>query len=158
MTTPVLSGPFTDVRPWFAVAVTGHAGAIANGLWTASVLGRASFEQVGALVVRGYLDGVLYRKRETHRVTVYCRDEDTGIDHLVRAYCESRRISCLPALSSRDVWGDAAGFRRDIEMLARCAALVWFGPREPGPDPVTLAACLGIEYRVVDLARVEEGE
>lgn len=41
-----------------------------------------------------------------------------------------------------------------MELVFHAHALVWFGPREErddGPDPVTLAALLGIPYRVCDL-------
>lgn len=144
-------GPFDDRRPWFTVAVTGHADTIPGGTWTGSVLGRTSLTRPGVHEVRSYLDAVLYRRRESHRLSVCCRDTEAGIDHVVREYCAERKISCLPVFAERDLWGDAAGWRRDLEMLARSAALVWFGLREGGPDPVTLAMWLGINYRVVDL-------
>ena len=41
----------------------------------------------------------------------------TGIDHIIRAYCELREISCLPAVAQRDIWADDASYRRDLEMI-----------------------------------------
>lgn len=153
----VLSGPFTDARPLFAVTVTGHPDAIASGAWQYSVLERSAFDQPGAAELRSYLDAVLWRRRESHRLHVYCRGGDAGIDCLVRSYCEARKISCLPVFPSRDVWGDGAGYRRDLEMLARSAAVVWVGNRGAAPDLVSLAIWLGIPYRVVPGAESRAG-
>lgn len=149
------TGSFQDQRPWFTVAITGHREAAPDGPWTWSPISRASFSHSVAAEIRSYLDAVLYRRRESHRLLVYFRDGPAGIDHLIRAYCELREISCLPAVMQRDIWADEASYRRDLEMIGRCHALVWFGPREGpdrhGPDLVTLAAALGIPYRVVPI-------
>jgi hypothetical protein len=108
----------------------------------------------GVHLLRSYLDGVLYRRREKGRVFVLVRGGSAGVDHAVRSYCEARALGYMPVDECRHTWGADAPFRRDLELVFRAHALVWFGPREEredGPDPVTIAALLGIPYRVCDL-------
>lgn len=144
---------FDDGRPWFAVFVTGRADLIPAGVWTASPLIEHHVRRPDAYPLVKYLDAALWRKRQTHRVALYCRSEDTGVDQVVRAYAKLRLGRYQLATPERDVFGAQARFRRDLATVARCNALVWYGPREDpaehGPDPVTIAAALGIEYRVV---------
>jgi hypothetical protein len=137
--------------PSFCVAVTGHRSAIPGGYWTANPIQRMDISRPGVHLLRSYLDGVLYRRRDVGRVQVLCRGGPAGVDHAVRSYCEARALPCFPVDQMRDLWADDAPVRRDLAMIARAHALVWFGPREEGPDPVTLAAVLGIPYRVCDL-------
>lgn len=154
MLTGVKTGSFQDRRPAFVLYITGHPDAIASGAWAYSPLGRRAFTHPGACELRRYLDDVLWQRRESNRVHVYCRcgrGRSSGVDDTVRAYCELRDIPCLPLGCEGDTWGAEAEFRRDLEALARSHALVWFGPRHPR-DPVTLAALLGVAYRVVALA------
>ncbi len=138
--------------PYFFVAVTGHRAAIPGGYWTSSPIERMDLSRPGVHLLRSYLDGVLYRRREKGRVSVLCRGGSAGVDHAVRSYCEARHLSCMPVDEMRQTWGADAPFRRDLELVFRAHALVWFGQREDGPDPVTIAAALGIPYRVCDLA------
>lgn len=147
--------------PTFYVAVTGHKSVIPGGYWTCNPIERMSLARPGVHLLRSYLDGVLYRRRDAGLVQVLCRGGGAGVDHAVRSYCEARALPCLPIDEQRAAWGAAAGLRRDLDLLARSHALVWFGPREDrdGPDLVTLAALLGIPYRVCDLGpeRSREG-
>ena len=135
--------------PVFVVAVTGHPRAIPGGYWTASPLERTDVGRPGVHLLRSYLDGVLCRRRDGGRVHVLCRGGPAGVDHAVRAYCAARGLPHFPVDLDRAEWGAGAPLRRDLAMLARAHALVWFGDREDGPDPVTVAALLGIPYRVV---------
>lgn len=156
----VKTGPFEDRRPAFAVYVTGHPGAIAAGPWAYSPLGRRALAHPGAPELRNYLDAVLWRRRDAHRVHVYCRGGRglaCGVDETVRAYCALRDIPCLPLGCEGDTWGPEAEYRRDLHALALSHALVWFGRRHPR-DPVTLAALLGVPYRVVALPVAEPYE
>lgn len=163
MTSGVKVGPFQDQRPWFNVFVTGHPKCVPLGPWAYTPTGRRALTHPGAVEVRTYLDGVLWQRREAHRVLVWVRGARSllaGIDETVRCYCEVRGISCLPLAPEPDTWSDAAGFRRDLEAVCKSHAVVWFGPRHER-DPVTLAALLGIPYRVVrlpDLGRDPERE
>lgn len=158
----VWTGPFADSRPWFCVAVTGHPDAVPDDGWSASPLARAALAPAAGGPVRAYLDAVLRYRRASHRLLVLCRDEGAGIDELVRAYCELRGLRCLPVAGGRDLWGERAPLHRDLDLLARAHAVVWFGPRErDGPDLVTLAVWFGTPCRVVplpDLAGDPEGE
>jgi hypothetical protein len=136
---------FEDRRPWFTLYVTGRADLIPAGPWVYSPFTDRILERDHARPLIRYLDDVLWKKKGTHRVAVYCRADDTGVDHLVRAYAKVRFGMYHLATVERD---------RDLRQLASSHALVWYGPREnPSetgrPDPVTIAAALGIEYRVV---------
>jgi hypothetical protein len=161
-TVGVKTGPFMDQRPAFAVYVTGHPNVIPSGAWAYSPLGRREFMHPGAVELRSYLDAVLWQRRGSNRVHVYCRAGrglSAGVDDTVRAYCELRDIPCLPIGLERDTWGDEAEFRRDLELVAKSHALVWFGRREQHadrPDVVTLAIMLGVNHRVVSLRAGEE--
>lgn len=141
--------------PTFYVAVTGHASAIPGGYWTVSPIQRMDCARPGVHLLRSYLDGVLYRRRDKGRVVVLVRGGPAGVDHAVRSYTEARGCGYLVVDEQRDEWGADAPFRRDLALLARAHALVWFGDREPGPDPVTIAAVLGIPYRVVAMREPE---
>lgn len=148
-----MTGPFEDRRQWWPVFVTGHPAAIAAGPWMHSVIGRESFERPGAAEVRAYLDAVLYVRRETCRVHVYCRGtrgRDAGIDATVRAYCAARGLPCLPVFGDPETHGTEADYRRDLELIARCRAVVWFGPT-CALCPATLAVILGVPCRTVPL-------
>jgi hypothetical protein len=139
-----------DPRPWFVLAVTGHEQAVEPGPWMWRGLDpNLAFAAPGARALVNYLDAVLWHKKATHRVSVHCRGADTGVDHLVRVYATARYGSFLLVNPQRDLFGPDADYRRDLELVLRAHALVWYGPREPGPDPVTIAAALGIPYRVV---------
>lgn len=141
--------------PVFVVAVTGHRDAIPGGYWTSSPLEWDNLARPGVHLLRSYLDGVLCRRRDGGRVHVLCRGGPAGVDHAVRSYCAARGLPYFPLDTDRAEWGADAPLRRDLSMLARAHALVWFGDREDGPDPVTVAALLGIPYRVVPVREPE---
>lgn len=148
------AGPFSDRRSPFVVFVTGHRDAVPGGRWQHSVLERASLDVPGAPRLYSYLDAVLYRRRDAHRLSVHCRGgrpHEAGIDALVRAYCESRGIPCLPEHTHPDAFGAEAKYRRDLATVAAAHAVVWFGGRESGCDPVALAELLDVPVRVVPL-------
>lgn len=160
-------GPIPDERPWFTVTVTGHPDLIpVDDGWASSPAQWTTFEQAGAVGLRTYLDDALWKKRLTHRVQLYYRGHrgrQVGIDALVWAYGQVRKVPALPMFAQRDVWGARADLYRDLTLLSQSHAVVWFGPRErtDGPDLITLATFLGIPARVValpDLARDLERE
>lgn len=145
-----MTGPFEDRRPPFWVFVTGHPDAIPSGYWQHSPSGRQSLDVPGVAELRSYLDAVLYRRRDRHRLAVLCRGGrpcEAGVDAAVRAYCEARGIACLVQFAEPDLYGPEAEYRRDLDAVARAHAVVWFGPRVER-DPVTLAAFLGVPCRV----------
>lgn len=155
-TTTSDGGSSWDDRPFFAVFVTGHWDAVPFGPWfhvglPADRLYRPEVIGYGGPLV-AYLDGVLRGKKSTHRLWLYCRDGDAGVDHLVRCYAARRGYFCLPVSGQRDRWGDDAGFRRDADTVVRSDAVVWYGERESDGDPVRLAELLAVPFRVVPTA------
>lgn len=154
----VLSGSFPDRRPTWAVTVTGHRDLIPGGTWQARTFDPwDALGQPGADVIRTYLDDVLWRKRNTHRVLVYCRGEGAGVDDVVRAYCAHHGLACHPEDSQHDLWGANARLHLTLTLLARSSALVWFGPREGECDLASVALWLGIPCRVVPVPVATEG-
>jgi hypothetical protein len=143
---------FRDTRPWFVVYVAGRADLIPLGPWAYSAFTERVLIRPEAVPLVVYLDDALRHKRGTHQVLIYCRAEMNGVNAIVRAYAAARFGRCLLATCEPALFGDQAAFRRDVCQLARSHALVWYGPREDR-DPVTLAALLGVPYRVVAAPR-----
>ncbi len=151
-----LSGSFDDRRPHWAVTVTGHRDLIPTGLWQTRTFDPwDALSQPGADVVRAYLDDTLWRKRNTHRIAVYCRGEGAGVDAVVRAYCDLRGYWCQPESDQADLWGANARLHLTLQLLARSSAVVWFGPREGDCDLASVALWLGIPCRVVPVPSPE---
>ena len=143
------SGPTCDERPWFAITATGHPAVIPLGPWAYRGDPRYAREAAGAGRVWDDIDLALSRRVASCRLMIYCRDEPTGIDQVVRAYAAVRGVSCLPVAQMRDQWGDDAPFRRDLDMVNRSHAVLWFGEEQNDGDPARIAQLLGIKVRIV---------
>src|SRR5262249_44294906 len=89
-------------------------------------------------------------------IALYCRDSRTGIDHAVRCYALTRKLPHFPLHKPFDLWGETAGFRRDLELVSRIHGILWFGPEQSDGDPARLAQLLGLPYRVVEFAEMNQ--
>lgn len=149
------SGPTYDFRPVFGIFATGHAAAIPNSMAFYHANPSKCLEVPGVKEVWEYLDVCFSRRLESHRPVVFGRADHMPIDLAVQHYALARKVPYLPEPPNVPEWGKAAKFRRDLELVARAAGVVWFGEdEETDASPPKLAAILGIEYRVMRLEGV----
>lgn len=143
------SGTIFDERPVYALTVTGHATAIASGLWMCRADPNWARDVPGVNRVWECIDAVLCRRLGSHRIAIYGRSDPTGIDSAVRAYATVRGVMYFPLNPQRDVWRERSAFRRDLELVGRTHAVLWFGEEESDGDPARIAMILGIPVQVV---------
>lgn len=142
-----------DTRPIFSLAASGHPKLIPGGLWTCNPDPHAALSIPGVAAVWRSLDSVLTKRIGSHRVTIYGRGNNgqtVGIDAAIRCFAESRKLGYLPLVQMADVWPERVLFRRDLEMVGRSHAVIWFGEQEEKDDgPAMLAQVLAIPLRIV---------
>lgn len=143
------SGTVYDSRPWFALAASGQASVIPTGMWAYRGNPAWVCEVPGVARVWEVLDELLKRRLGSHRVLIYGRDEDHGIDHTIRSYAAVREVGYVSCVPDRTAWREKAVFRRDLEMVSQTNAVVWFGPEESDGDVARIAQILGIDVRIV---------
>lgn len=142
-----------DARPWFALAATGHPDVLPGGSWVYRASPELVADVPGVWRVWGCLDAALQKRWAGHRIALYGRAGrsglTTGIDVAVHHYAIDHGLPYIPLSPTPDVWRESAVFRRDLELVGRSHALLWFGGEESDGDPLALCRLLGLPHQAI---------
>lgn len=143
------NGGGTDPRPHFALAVTGHRDLIPTGLWMTKAIPSMVADVPGVAQVWRAIGAALARKTGVYQISIFTRWPESGVDSAARFYAEMHHLPVFPLNVARDHWRENAVLRRDLELVGRSHALLWFGGEESDGDPLCLCRMLGLPHRVV---------